>query len=182
MLFFRKRTKQKNGAFQELLSVIAHIIEDEESKQLLNFRQHFFFNRFEHSLNVSRLSYALAKIVKGDPYTCALAGMLHDYHFTNTKSYMHALYAAKNARKFGVSDEVIKIIESHMYPMGRKHVIRAKGRNFWVVKIADFTCATFEMIYSLFSFSYRYKERIRLKKNQKYLLFAQERMKNEDKN
>jgi len=181
MFFFKKKQEKKNIAFQELLATIVHVIQDEESKKLLHFRQHLFFNRFEHSLNVARLSYRFAKLVKADPYTCALAGMLHDYHFTTIKSYSHAIHAAQNAKKFGVSDEVIQIIESHMYPFGRKHIKRAHGKNFWVVKAADFVAATFEMFYSLFSLSFRYDERIRLKKNKKLFFTAQKEKEEQEK-
>lgn len=95
--------------------------------------------------------------------TCILAGLLHDYHFTRLKSYSHALIAAENAEKFGVSEEVIEIIRSHMYPLGRSKVIRAKGRNFWVVKMADISAMLFEITYSILFLSFKHN-RIKLKR------------------
>lgn len=95
--------------------------------------------------------------------TCALAGLLHDYHFTTLKSYSHAIIAAKNAARFEVSEEVIEIVRSHMYPLGRGKIDRAKGKNFWVVKVADFSAAIFEVSYSILSFSF-HPQKIKMKR------------------
>jgi hypothetical protein len=42
-----------------------------------------------------------------------------------------------------------------MYPLGRSKIKRAKGLNFWVVKIADFSAAFFEISYSIVTFQFQ---------------------------
>lgn len=148
---------------KEFLGFIGHIIEDEHFKWLQAHKHHIFFNRYEHLINASYLAYRLAKLVKADLETCALAGLLHDYHFTTLKSYSHAIIAAKNAARFEVSEEVIEIVRSHMYPLGRGKIDRAKGKNFWVVKVADFSAAIFEVSYSILSFSF-HPQKIKMKR------------------
>ncbi len=62
-----------------------------------------------------------------------------------------------------MDEEVIEIIRSHMYPLGRSKIKRAKGRNFWVVKIADFSAAFFEISYSILFLQFQH-DRIKLKR------------------
>lgn len=85
---------------KELRGIIGHIINDEDFRKLQNHRHHMFFNRYEHLLNASFFAYQLARLFRADLEVCALAGLLHDYHFTTLKSYSHAVIAAKNAARF----------------------------------------------------------------------------------
>lgn len=100
----------------ELRAIIGHIINDTDFRKLQAHRHHMFFNRYEHLLNASFFAYQLARLFRADLEVCALAGLLHDYHFTRLKSYSHAVIAAKNAERFMVSEEVVEIVRSHMYP------------------------------------------------------------------
>ena len=155
--------KHPHFHIRELRGIIGHIINDEDFRKLQSHRHHMFFNRYEHLLNASFFAYQLARLFRADLEVCALAGLLHDYHFTTLKSYSHAVIAAKNAARFNVSDEVIEIVRSHMYPLGRSKIVRAKGRNFWVVKLADFSAAFFEISYSIIFLQFQH-DKIKLKR------------------
>jgi hypothetical protein len=74
--------------------------------------------------------------------------------------------AAKNSERFGVSSNVIDIVKTHMYPLGRKSIGRAKGRNFWIVKVADCVAPLLEVSYSLLSLRLKYENIIKFHTNQ----------------
>lgn len=156
--------KHPHFHIKELLGIIRHIIDDTDFKELKKHRQHMFFNRYEHLINVSFFAYQLARLFRADIEVCTLAGLLHDYHFTKIRLHTHALISAENARRFLVSDEVIEIIQSHMYPFGRTKVKRPTGKNFWIVKVADFFAAAFEITYSVLFLSFSHKN-IKLRRN-----------------
>ncbi|EKD30381.1 MAG: hypothetical protein ACD_78C00071G0002 [uncultured bacterium (gcode 4)] len=157
-------SKHPHFHIRELRTIIGHIINDEDFKKLQAHRHHMFFNRYEHLLNASFFAYQLARLFRADLEVCALAWLLHDYHFTTLKSYSHAVIAAKNAERFLVTEEVVEIVRSHMYPLGRSKIKRACGRNFWVVKIADFSAAFFEISYSIVFLQFQHN-RIKLKRS-----------------
>lgn len=169
MVFISKiRNKRKiklDNFHNNILEIIWDIISDEDYKKLKSIKHHLFFNRYEHLLNVSIISYKLAKLFRADIKTCTLAWALHDYHFTRLKSYTHWIISAQNAQKFWVSEKVLKIIESHMYPSGRKKTGRPKCKNFWIVKFADSFSALYEIVYSLSRLSFKWKDKIKMKKN-----------------
>jgi len=148
-----------------ILAIIWVILKDEEFNSLKRYRHHLFFNRYEHLINTSRLAYKLARIFKADVESCTLAGILHDFHKTKFKWYMHWVISAENAKKFNVSDKVLQIIRSHMFPFGMSKVLRYKWKDFWIVKISDFLSMCYELWYSILFLSFRWKNRIKLKKN-----------------
>lgn len=163
---YRQKIQKKRKEFNEnILAIIWNIIKDEDFNKLKNHKHHLFFNRYEHLINVSRLSYKIAKFFKADIHSCTLAWILHDFHETKFKWYMHWIIAAKNARKFWVNEKVLKIVESHMYPFWRKKVKRHKWIDFWIVKFADFWSMCYEVTYSVIFLSFRWKNRIKMKKN-----------------
>ena len=161
-----KKKAKLHNFHSELLEIIGHIISDEDFKKLISIKQHIFFNRYEHLINVSKLSYKLGKIFKADLETCVLAWLLHDYHFTYVKSYIHGIMSAENAKKFWVSTEIQEIIKNHMFPSGRKALQRPKSKEFWIVKFCDSFSAIYEIFYSIFKLSFFGKNKIKMKKNQ----------------
>jgi putative nucleotidyltransferase with HDIG domain len=164
--WYRLRSTQKKEEFhRNILHIIGKILKDEDFIELKKHRHHLFFNRYEHLINSSRIAYTLAKWLKADINSCTLAGILHDFHNTRIKSYMHWVMAAENAKKFDVNDKVQELIKSHMYPLWRTKITRAKGRDFWVVKMADFFSMCYELTYSVIFLSFRWKNKIKLKKN-----------------
>lgn len=171
----RNKRKDKLKVFHlDILDIIWEIINDEDFQKLKSIKQHVFFNRYEHLLNVSRLSYKIAKFFKADIETCTLAWVLHDYHFTKIKSYKHWIISAQNAEKFWVEDKVLEIIKSHMYPSGMKKMKRSRWKDFWIVKFADSFSALYEIIYSLLHLSFFWKNKIKIKKNKLLIELLQE--------
>ena len=108
----------------------------------------------------------MARFFGADIETCTLAGLLHDYHHTYIKDSRHAVMAAKNSERFGVSRKVLDIVRSHMYPLGRKSIGRVKGLDFWIVKIADCVAPLLEIGYSLLSLKLKHENRIKFDTNQ----------------
>lgn len=51
-----------------------------------------------------------------------------------------------------------------MYPFGRTKIKRPTGKNFWIVKFADFFAMCFEIIYSILFLSFSHKN-IKLRRN-----------------
>lgn len=158
---------QKHPHFhiKEFLGITKHIIDDTDFKELKKYRQHMFFNRYEHLINVSFFAYQLARLFRADIETCALAGILHDYHFiTKLRLNSHPMVAAENAQRFSVSEEVIEIVRFHMYPFGLAKNRRPRGKNFWIVKVADSFAALFEIIYSVLFLSFSHNK-IKFRRN-----------------
>ena len=177
VLITKIRNKRKNKLekfHQNMLEIIWDIINDSDFQKLKSIKQHMFFNRYEHLINVSRLSYKIAKFFRADIETCTLAWVLHDYHFTTIKSYMHWIISAQNAQKFWVDDKVLGIIKSHMYPSGIKKMKRSSGKDFWIVKFADSFSALYEIFYSVVHLSFRWKDKIKIKKNKLLIELLQE--------
>ncbi|MDD2565321.1 MAG: HD domain-containing protein [Candidatus Gracilibacteria bacterium] len=172
---YRQKSKLKKHEFhQNILAIIGNILKDEEFIALKKHRHHLFFNRYEHLINTSRISYTLAKIFKADITSCTLAGILHDFHSTRIKGHMHGIIAANNSKKFEVNEKVLQIIRCHMYPFGRSKVERFKGVDFWIVKSADFFAMCYEISYSVLFLSFRGKNKVKLKKNNQLLKKQQE--------
>lgn len=163
--YIRKSSQKKQEFHTNILAIIWDILKDEEFLELKKCRHHLFFNRYEHLLNASRIAYKLAKFFNADIDSCTLAWILHDFHFTRIKSYIHWIMAAENAKKFDINEKVQELIKSHMYPFGRSKVNRFKWLDFWIVKTADFWSMCYELFYSVVFLSFSWKNKIKLKKN-----------------
>jgi uncharacterized protein len=169
-----KRKKRTLDLNKNILGIIWNILNDPDFIKLKNYRHHIFFNRYEHLINTSVLSYKIAKFLKADIHVCTLAWLLHDFHFTDIKSYKHWLIASYNAQKFLINQETSELIKSHMYPFWRKIIKTKKWKNFWVLKFADMFCAVYEIMYSVLFFSFKYKNKIKLKRNRTLLDFYEQ--------
>lgn len=163
--YINKKKLKKQEYHSNILAIIWNILKDEEFIELKKYSHHFFFNRYEHLINASRIAYRLASIFKADINSCTLAWILHDFHFTKIKSYLHWVMAAEKAKKFDINEKVQQLIKSHMYPFWRTKVERFKWKDFWIVKCADFFSMCYEISYGIIFLSFRWKNRIKLKKN-----------------
>lgn len=162
----RKPSQKRVQFTKNILDIIGPIISDGDFKKLKTIRHHIFFNRYEHLLNVAKMCYKLAKFFKADIQVCTLAGLLHDYHHTFIKDHRHAVMACENSKRFNVPAEALSIVKTHMYPLGRKTIGRAKGKNFWIVKFADCVAPIMEILYSILAFKLKYENIIKFKTNQ----------------
>ena len=163
----RHKSQLKKQEFhRNILDIIWNILKDEDFIELKKHRHHLFFNRYEHLINASRIAFTLAKWLKADINSCTLAWILHDFHDTRIKWYLHWVLAAENAiRKFDINEKVEQLIKSHMYPFWRSKVERIKWIDFWIVKFADSFSMFYEIWYSILFLSFRWKNRVKLQKN-----------------
>lgn len=113
---------------QEFLALVRDILEDTEFQKLSLYRQHRKTTRLMHSINVSYISWLIARKLGWDATAAARAGLLHDFFLyaygEDTPSgklmaFDHPRTAAKNsAERFDISEKERKAILSHMFPLG----------------------------------------------------------------
>ncbi len=104
-----------------------------------------------HSINVSYLSWKIARALGCDERVAARAGLLHDfcpYDFTEKtptgehQAFYHPKAAAENSvQNFEITDRERDAILSHMFPLGPI----PKNKEAWIISFADKACAVTEM-------------------------------------
>ena len=135
---------------QEFLALVRDILEDTEFQKLSLYRQHRKTTRLMHSINVSYISWHIARKLGCDARMAARAGLLHDfclYDFREKpptggfQAFYHPRVAAKNSQEvFGISEREKSAILSHMFPLGPV----PKNREAWIITMADKICASME--------------------------------------
>ncbi len=135
----------------EYLELIQDILDDREFRKLIRYRQHFKTTRFMHSLNVSYISWKLARKFRCDSQMAARAGLLHDFCLYDFKekrpgeglqAFHHPKVAAHNSTQhFHVTDKERSAILSHMFPLGPL----PRSREAWLITCADKFCAALEV-------------------------------------
>lgn len=133
------------------LSEVEHILENKEFISLCLYSHHQWTNRLMHSVNVSYLSWIIAKKLGCDAKAAARAGLLHDfcpYDFgkkTPTgehQAFYHPKAAAENSlQTFEITDREKDAILTHMFPLGPI----PKNKEAWIITLADKICAAFEL-------------------------------------
>ncbi len=132
------------------LENVLPILQNHKFKQLSRYTQHCWTNRLMHSLNVSYLSWVMAKAFGCDEKAAARAGLLHDfclYDFhekTPTgehQAFYHPKVAAKNSHEiFQISERERDAILTHMFPLGPL----PRNKEAWIITVADKVCALME--------------------------------------
>lgn len=109
----------------EYLSIVEKILSNRKYKKLEQEIHHYTSNRYKHSLDVSYLSYKIAKKLKLDYESVARASLVHDFFFNdeipqkNKRLVTHYKKSITNAEKIIKLNEKEKnIISSHMFPIG----------------------------------------------------------------
>ena len=136
----------------EFLEIVQHILDDAEFKKLNLYRQHLKTTRLMHSINVSYISWKLAKKFHWDAQTAARAGLLHDFFLYDFKdkqptdemqAFYHPKVAAYNSSdRFGITEKECKAILSHMFPLGPLPTCKEA----WLISFTDKLCATVELM------------------------------------
>ena len=136
---------------QDYLSEVEHILSHEDFMALEQFTQHQWTTRFMHSVNVSYLSWILARKFGCDEKAAARAGLLHDfclYDFSEEtptgerQVFYHPKAAAENSSQhFEISRKEREAILTHMFPLGPVPT----NREGWIISFADKICAVMEV-------------------------------------
>jgi uncharacterized protein len=136
----------------EFFDLVWHILEDEEFRKLHGYTQHCGTTRFMHSLNVSYLSWWVARKLGMDERIAARAGLLHDfcvYDFREKlpggqlQAFYHPKVAARTSGEhFTLHEKERQAILSHMFPLGPL----PRSREAWVISCMDKFCACAEFL------------------------------------
>lgn len=136
---------------EDYLEQVRHILSNEEFLMLSDYTHHYMTNRLMHSVNVSYLSWLIARKFGCDESAAARAGLLHDfcpYDFREktptgeNQVFYHPKAAVKNSvRMFQISDREQDAIRTHMFPFGPV----PKNKEAWIVTLADKICAATEL-------------------------------------
>ncbi|MDO4293390.1 MAG: HD domain-containing protein [Eubacteriales bacterium] len=134
----------------EYLGLVRSILANPEFRKLQRYTQHYQTTRFMHSLNVSYISWLIARKFGLDANAAARAGLLHDFCVYDFKdklpdgeiqAFYHPRVAAWNsAEYFDISEKEYQAILSHMFPLGPI----PRSREAWVISLADKLCAVSE--------------------------------------
>lgn len=145
----------------EYLEDVKNILTNREFLKLGHYTHHYWTTRLMHSMNVSYISWILAKKFGCDARAAARAGLLHDfcpYDFKEktptgeSQTFYHPKAAAKNSQQiFEVSENEKNAILSHMFPFGPL----PKGKEAWIVTLADKICASMEVCHVAIALSRR---------------------------
>ena len=136
---------------QEYRDLVSDILQNEDFLKLRLYRQHNWSNRLMHSINVSYMSWYLAKKWHCNEKVAARAGLLHDFCLFDFhekpptgehQAFFHPKAAAENSIKyFHVSERERSAILTHMFPLGPI----PKNKEAWIITLADKICATAEL-------------------------------------
>lgn len=145
----------------EFQEYIKELNENEAVQSMKKYIQHGSTTTYEHCLNVSYISYKIAKKLNLDARSTARAALLHDlflydWHKTTEKKplfkkhgFTHAKTALDNACKYFDLNNIEKdIIAKHMWPLTFRHV--PKYKESVIVTLVDKRCSTIETFAPLF--------------------------------
>lgn len=134
----------------EYIQIVEEILDHRDFQNMDSWIQHISTRRLSHCINVSFISYKIAKFLHVDAASCARAGLLHDFclydfhdasHKHTKQLFVHPRVAAETARKrFNLSDKETRAILTHMFPFGPVPT----SWTGWIVQLADKICAAGE--------------------------------------
>ena len=135
---------------EEYLEDVRDILRNKEFLKLNHYTHHYWTTRLMHSINVSYISWLIARKFNCNAKSVARAGLLHDFCLYDFKDgtpngEMQAFYHPKAAAKssseiFEISDLERDAILSHMFPIGPL----PRSREAWIITLADKLCASTE--------------------------------------
>ena len=134
----------------EFLEDVECILKDSEFKKLSRYIQHKNTTRLMHSINVSYISWVIAKKMGCDARMAARAGILHDFCLFDfdrkstsgeAQVFHHPKAAAKKSQEhFDASEKEQQAILAHMFPLGPL----PSSKEAWIITCADKFCACVE--------------------------------------
>lgn len=132
----------------EYLEIVAEILDNEEFQRRKEYHHHENRSVYCHSLTVSYYSYLIAKKIRLDYSSAAIAGLLHDFYyddwqltktkgFKNMHGFVHAKQALENSEKHFpdlLNDKISDSIKKHMFPLT---IMPPKYFEGWIVTMVD---------------------------------------------
>lgn len=144
------------------ISIIKDILFNNEVISMNDFIQHGKTTTLQHCINVSYVSYKIARFLNLDYKSVARASLLHDFYLYDWHDDIpkeidrlgkHAFYHPKVA--LGNALRIMKlnrlerdIIIRHMWPVT---IILPKFKESWLVSLVDKYCAIYEFVIDRFS-------------------------------
>lgn len=105
----------------------SRILWNTEFKQLKDIDRHYFTDTYDHSIRVAVGAAIIAEMTGADIESAIRVGLLHDMCFVKRVerrehkglyAFYHPVEAAENADlAFGLTEEEIKAIRAHMFPL-----------------------------------------------------------------
>lgn len=140
---------------EEYIQIVEEILDHRDFQNMDSWIQHISTRRLSHCINVSYISYRIAKFLHVDSASCARAGLLHDFclydfyddtHRHTKQLFTHPKAAVRTAKeRFNLSDKETKAILTHMFPLGPVPV----SWTGWIIQFADKVCAIGEFLSGL---------------------------------
>lgn len=139
------------------IKVYNDLINSDLFRQEMNYLQHGDFSVYEHSLNVAKTCFFIAKKLRLDIDKESLikGALLHDYFlydwhekedYHKLHGFKHPKFSRNNAKRdFGLTKKEENMILSHMFPLGK---VLPKYKESIVLCVADKYCATSEILSS----------------------------------
>lgn len=142
--------------YGEFYSLTKDILMHDEFLKLKNITHHGM-PRYHHSIRVAKVSYKISKGLHLNYEKCVRAALLHDFFLEDNLAldvkgraktlFMHPEYALRKAAEhFELSDLEKDIIQSHMFPVGKRI---PKYLESWIVDLVDDFVAVYERCYGI---------------------------------
>ncbi len=137
-------------------SYLKEILNNKNFLLIKNFTHHGKVSTYDHCIHVAAMSLKINNFFNLNSRIDVLlkASVLHDFilydwHNNNSKKlhgFTHAKEAATNAKmNFNVNQDILQIIESHMWPLNITKI--PKSKEAIIVCIADKYCALLETLF-----------------------------------
>lgn len=144
--------------YKEWYKIVRPIITSKEYLKRKKFRHHGNTSVYEHSIKVSLGAFKLAKMLRLDYKSAAIAGVLHDLYttpwqdvtvdlpFFKRHAFSHARCALENSQKYYskyLNPKIENAILRHMFPLNIKPPRYSTG---YIITIVD-KCVSMDFVF-----------------------------------
>lgn len=153
MLYEKRGFMMKKRYYDEWYSIVEPIITSDEYLKRKAFRHHGNKSVYDHSIKVSQSAYRLAKTLRCDYRSAAIAGVLHDFYTTpwqedtekrplfKKHGFIHARIALENSRKYYpeyLNKKIENAIVRHMFPL---NIVPPRYGTGYFITLVDKCCS-----------------------------------------
>lgn len=144
-----RRIERQAFKNEEYINIVQEILNNEEFDKRKEYHHHGKKSVYDHSIEVSFLSYKISKKLKLDYESTAIGGLLHDFYYNDwhltpkekklfkKHGFVHAKEALENSNKYFskyINKKTENIILRHMFPL---NIIPPRYLESWIVSISD---------------------------------------------